>query len=175
MSIEIIKQLNYDFDLDKAKLAVMKILEEHNFIPQIGLTHSPKATTAEEKILESTGSIFDFDNKEFKFKETDFTVFNDAYKGTYLYEMYKSMPNIGRFRIMTMSGPSTYYAHSDISQRLHYAVETNKDCIFLFPEIKQQLFIPQDGFVYQVDTRHRHTFVNASKATRIHLLLSLFP
>ena len=171
MSIEIIKQLNYDFDLDKAKLAVMKILEEHNFIPQIGLTHSPKATTAEEKILESTGSIFDFDNKEFKFKETDFTVFNDAYKGTYLYEMYKSMPNIGRFRIMTMDGPKCYTSHRDLSKRYHFVIETNPDCLFLFPGIKQMHHIPMDGNLYIVDTRYKHTFVNGSRKRRIHVVM----
>lgn len=171
MAVDVIKQLNYEFDFDKVRNDVMVILEEHNFIPQIGLTHSIKAKTFEEKILESTGSIFDFDSKEYKFKETDFTIFNEAYKGTYLYEMYRAVPNIGRFRIMTMTGPMCYTSHRDLSKRYHFVIETNPECLFLFPGIKQMHHIPMDGSLYLVDTRYKHTFVNGSRQRRIHLVM----
>lgn len=171
MAIEIIKQLNYEFDFDKIKTDVMKILAEHNFIPQIGLTHSVQAKTMEEKILESTGSIFDFKSREYKFKETDFSIFNNAYKDTYLYEMYRTVPNIGRFRIMTMDGPKCYTLHKDISKRYHYVIETNPDCLFLFPGVNKILHIPADNNLYLLDTRYKHTFVNGSKKRRIHLVM----
>ncbi len=171
--MNIIEKTRYNFNLQQIRDEV-KFYTEKYPQQQLGLTHSSDAETPEERLNESTGSSVYGSLK----KDTDFVIFNKDFNGTLLQTMFETLSDeykVCRFRIMTMSGPSTYYAHSDISQRLHYAVETNKDCIFLFPEIKQQLFIPQDGFVYQVDTRHRHTFVNASKATRIHLLLSLFP
>jgi hypothetical protein len=169
--MNIIEQTNFNFDFDKAKADVLRILEEHNFIPQIGLTHSPKSKTLEEKILESTGSIFDFENREFRFKETDFNIFNDAYKNTYLYEMYKTVPNIGRFRIMTMDGPKCYTLHRDLTKRDHYVIETNPDCLFLFSGVNKIIHIPCDHNLYLVDTRHKHTFVNGSKKRRIHLVM----
>lgn len=165
------KLTEYQFDFELAKEAAFKILAEHNFISQIGLTHSTKEMTEHEKILESTGSIFDRESKKFKFRETDFSVFNERYKDTYLYEMYKAIPNIGRFRIMTMDGPSCYTLHRDLTQRYHYVLQTNPDCLFLFPGKYSQFNIPADGHLYMVNTLFRHTFVNASNMRRIHLIL----
>jgi hypothetical protein len=171
--MDIMEKTKFTFDLQQIRDEVRFYTEKYPQ-QQIGLTHSINATTLEERMNEATGTNVLGSLK----KDADFVIFNKDFNGTLLQTMFETLSTeyrLCRFRIMTMSGPSTYYAHSDISQRLHYAVETNKDCIFLFPEIQQQLFIPQDGFVYQIDTRHRHTFVNASKITRIHLLLSLFP
>jgi len=172
MAIEIYKILpEYRFDFEKAKADVLRILEEQNFISQIGLTHSDRELTEEQKILESTGSIFDYDNRNYKFKETDFTIFNERYKDTYLYEMYRAVPNIGRFRIMTMDGPKCYTLHRDLSKRYHYVIETNPDCLFLFPGVQQMFHIPEDSNLYIVDTRYKHTFVNGSRKRRIHIVM----
>ena len=172
MIIEISKKLpEYNFDFDQIKKEVFSIIEEHNFIPQIGLTHSTKELTEDQKVLESTGSIFDFENKCFKFKETDFSIFNEKYRNTYLFEVYKSIPNLGRFRIMTMDGPKCYTLHKDLSKRYHYVIETNLNCLFLFPDQNQMFHIPCDKNLYLVDTRYRHTFVNGSRSRRIHLVM----
>lgn len=172
MSDHIIKKLSeYNFDFEQVKKDVLWVLEKNNYIPQIGLTHSALCTSESEKILESTGSIFDYENKEYKFKETDFSVFNESYKHLYLYEVYKSVPDIGRFRIMTMDGPKCYTIHKDLSKRYHYVIETNPECLFLFPGINEMIHIPQDGNLYIVNTLYRHTFVNGSRKRRIHLVM----
>lgn len=171
--IEICKQLpEYKFDFDQIKKDTLWILEKYN-IPQIGLTHSVKTagSTLEDRMLECTGSIFDFELKEYKFKETDFTEFNEDFKSTSLYEMYKAVPNIGRFRIMTMDGPKCYTLHRDFSMRYHYVIETNPDCLFLFPGVNQMFNIPCDKNLYLVDTRFKHTFVNGSRKRRIHIVM----
>jgi hypothetical protein len=169
----------YSFDHKQIKEEVERIYQENNCRTQIGLTHTTRDLSEEEKITESIGSIYDFDEKKYKFKETDFCVFNERYKNTYLHEMYKSIPHIGRFRIMTLVGPSCYTIHKDLSRRYHYAVETNENCIFLFPQNNVQVHIPQDGNLYLLDTRYPHTFVNGSRFTRTHLvfddLSSLLP
>jgi len=167
--MEIIKKLQ-SFDFERIKTDTLSILERYSW-PQIGLTHSIKEMTAEEKLLESVGSIKDPDTGKFKFAETDFVVFNEEFKGTALYEMYQSLENIGRFRIMTMMGPVCYTIHNDLTRRYHYVIETNPDCIFLFPGLRQQFHIPCDQHLYLVDTRFRHTFVNGSRQRRIHLVL----
>jgi len=172
MAFELIKKLpEYKFDLESARTDVLSILKEHNFIPQIGLTHSEKAITDKDKILESTGSIYDFENGEHRFKETDFSIFNENYKNTYLYEMYKAVPNIGRFRIMMLDGPRCYTIHRDLSKRYHFVIDTNPDCLFLFPGVSQMIHIPADSHLYLLDTRYRHTFVNGSKLRRIHVVM----
>lgn len=160
----------YKFDYDRIRKQVLEILDEYN-LPQIGLTHSTHDLTEEEKLLESTGSILNRDTMEFKFNETDFTVFNERFKGTALHEMYQAIPNVGRFRIMTMDGPKCYTIHKDLSGRYHYVIETNKHCLFLFPKLNRMYNIPCDQNLYFLDTRHNHTFVNGSRERRIHLVL----
>ena len=167
----IITKTNYKFDYELVKRDVMRILEENNFLPQIGLTHSDRAKTDEEKILDSTGSIFNYEDRTYKFSEKDFSIFNEAYKNTYLYEIYKQIPNLGRFRIMSMDGPKCYTIHRDLSMRYHYVITTNANCLFLFPGVKSQFYIPADGNLYLLDTRYKHTFVNGSKEKRIHLVM----
>lgn len=170
--MELVEKLSKSFDLDRVRTDVLSIIGTYNY-PQIGLTHSPKTTglSMEERMLECTGSIMDYDTKVLKFKETDFTEFNEDFKNTYLYEIYKSVPNVGRFRIMVMNGPSCYTIHRDLSKRYHYVIETNPNCLFLFPGVNKMYHIPMDGNLYLTDTRYRHTFVNGSRGRRIHLVL----
>lgn len=161
----------YAFDYERIRLEVKQIYEENKCLPQIGLTHSSADLTEEEKILESTGSIYDKVNQKYKFKETDFTIFNERYRHTYLYEMYQTIPHLGRFRIMTMKGPSCYTIHKDLSRRYHYVIETNPNCLFLFPSVGKQVHVPCDGNLYLLETRLSHTFVNGSTEIRTHLVL----
>lgn len=169
--IEIVKKLEeYKIDFERIKSDTLSIVERYN-IPQIGLTHATKSLNEEEKILESTGSIMDMETKLRKFEETDFIIFNEIFKNTSLFDLYSMLPNIGRFRIMTMMGPNCYTIHKDITQRYHFVIETNRDCLFLFPSLKQQHHIPADGNLYKIDTRYKHTFVNGSRGRRIHLVL----
>jgi hypothetical protein len=171
MTIEIIKQLpEYHFDFNEIKKDVLQILDTYN-ISQIGLTHSTKEMSSDKKLVECTGSIFDYDTKEYKFKETDFTEFNELFKNTSLYEMYKTVPNIGRFRIMTMDGPMCYTIHKDLSKRYHYVIDTNPECLFLFPSVNQIIHVPCDQHLYLLDTRYKHTFVNGSRYRRIHIVM----
>ena len=160
----------FKFDLELIKQDVKWILKKHN-LSQVGLTHSITVTEQAEKIVESTGTNYNYDTGVYRFKETDFTEFNEEFKQLYLYEVYKTIPEIGRFRIMNMPGPSAYSIHKDLSKRYHIAVETNTDCLFMFPGLKENYHIPADGNVYLLDTRFRHTFLNGSKSIRTHLVL----
>jgi hypothetical protein len=165
----LITKTEYSFDYTRAKEATESIIMEYPSLQQIGLTHSMTASE-DEKITQCTGSILDPITNKMRFEETDFTEFNERFKNTYIYEMYKALPNIGRVRIMIMDGPKCYSIHRDITTRFHYAIETNRDCFFLFPELGTQESVPRDGNLYLVDTRYRHTFINGSKKRRIHLV-----
>ena len=160
---------SFHFDLDLIKIDINWILEKYPF-SQVGLKHSVNCLP-ENKILESVGSNYDFESKSYRFDERDFTEFNVEFRSTYLYEIHKQVPNIGRFRIMSMPGPSCYSIHRDQSKRYHIAVETNKNCLFLFPGLNTNFFIPADGNMYSLDTRQKHTFLNGSKTHRVHLVL----
>jgi len=170
----IVEKTEFNFDLKSVSDDVRYFIQKYPHMTSLGLTHSVDANTEEERLRDCIGST-DFIKRNKP--DTDFDIFNKSFAGTSLQLMYETLSTkfkLCRFRIMIMGGPMAYYAHSDPTRRLHYVIETNKDCIFLFPEVKEQFHIPADGNVYMVDTRLRHTFVNASNKTRIHLLLSLF-
>ncbi len=168
--MELVNKLPYSFDINRVKEAVDNISALYPDLLQIGLTHSVKEMSDLEKVTECTGSIIDNDTKLFRFSETDFTEFNETFKDSYIYEMYSSLKNIGRVRIMHMNGPSAYTIHRDLGMRYHFAVRTNKHCLFLFPEQKLQYDIPSDGHLYLADTRKMHTFINGSRERRTHLV-----
>lgn len=170
----IIRKLpEYKFDFDRIKQDTLDILEKYN-LPQIGLTHSAKTLnlSQSDKILDAVGSMYDYDNRKFIADEKDFTIFNEEFKSTSLYEMYQAIPNVGRFRIMTMDSSKCYTFHKDLSMRYHYAIQTNLDCLFLFPHHRLFYHIPCDKNLYLVDTRKKHSFINGSRTRRIHLVLN---
>ena len=165
-----------DYNFDKIRLVkeVTDIMRTHKSANgQLCLTHSKLAESVStyHKMLEGTGSLYDFNKQEMRYKETDFTIFNSALKHTQLYEMYKSLPNIGRFRIMVMPGPRCYSIHRDVTKRYHFVLETNPQCFFLFPDDNEMVHVPDDGNIHLLDTIRPHTFINGSKQQRIHLVL----
>lgn len=174
VSDTIIRKLpEYKFDFDRLKADTLAILGRYN-IPQIGLTHSIKTLhlSPQDKILESAGSIYDHNTDTYISDERDFTIFNEEFKSTSLYEMYQSIPSISRFRIMTMDGPVCYTFHKDLSMRYHYVIKTNPNNLFLFPDHKLFYHIPCDQRLYIVDTREKHSFINGGRIRRIHLVLN---
>ena len=135
---------------------------------QIGLTHRPGA---KDKIFDSAGSLYNYESGEFDSKESDFTEFNSEFKGSYLHEIYETIGNIGRMRIMVMQGPGAYTIHRDVTTRYHLVLKTNPQCFFVFPDQNEQVHVPCDGSIYELDTKKYHTFLNGSGETRIHLVM----
>lgn len=167
----LVRKVEYSFDLEKIKKEVLDLLSVYNW-KQIGLTHSDRDLSEEEKLTDSTHSAFDSVTKKFIYKEKPvYSIFNDRFKNTYLHEVWKTLPNVTRFRILVMDGPSCYTIHTDGMARYHLAVETDPKCLFLFPDHERVFHIPADGNVYLAETREKHTFVNGSRSRRIHLVL----
>lgn len=164
-------QFKFDLDLIRQDIEWIRNRYPIHEYPQIGLKHSDTELSAEQKILEGVGSNYDITTGKYRYDERKFSIFNKEFESTYLYEIHKALPTIGRFRIMTMQGPSCYTFHRDLTRRYHIAVDTNPDCLFMFVDLQKAFHIPADGNVYLLDTRLRHTFLNGSKHTRTHLVL----
>ena len=76
--------------------------------------------------------------------------------------------NMCRTRVMRMTKKSCYSYHYDKTKRIHIPLVTNKNC---FMVIEDEVFrYPADGNYYIIDTTKMHTFVNASKEERIHIV-----
>ena len=76
--------------------------------------------------------------------------------------------NMFRSRIMVQDSKTCYTYHQDFTPRIHIPLVTNENCFFILEDSLHRL--KGDGSVYWVDTVQRHTAVNASLKTRIHLV-----
>jgi hypothetical protein len=77
-----------------------------------------------------------------------------------------------RARIMMMPWHSVLSMHRDIERRYHIAINTDPACIFYNYEEQKGYHIPADGYLYLVDTKQIHTFMNCTKTlTRTHLVV----
>jgi hypothetical protein len=76
--------------------------------------------------------------------------------------------NLYRTRVMTLKPRSCLNFHYDNSPRIHIPLVTNDDCIFILEN--EILRFPADGNYYYVDTRKKHTGINASEENRIHII-----
>ncbi len=108
-------------------------------------------------------------------RERDFKVVNPEFRGTAIEALLEKLPfEFGRTRIIRMPKKSCLSIHWDTSLRYHYAVETNPACYLVRMEGGTGRFyhIPADGYLYEMDARLTHTAINASRETRIHLVIS---
>lgn len=172
-TVMIIEKLNKTFDIPRALNEAKFLLEHYGSVPagslQLCLTHRPDAT---DKLFDGIGSLYDYETNTVLAREQDFTVFNSDLTHTYLYEIYRSFPRIGRFRIMRIKPITCYSIHTDRNPRIHIVLKTNPNAYFVFPEDNQVFRIPLDGYAYRVDTRKAHTYINGSRTEdRIHLVL----
>ena len=76
--------------------------------------------------------------------------------------------NVGYARVMMLHGKDCYTYHKDKTKRIHIPIETNENNFFVMEDTVFRL--PADGSVYEVDTTHIHTFVNASVSRRTHIV-----
>jgi hypothetical protein len=102
-----------------------------------------------------------------KGNELEVNILNPLFKDT-IFESIINEYNLKRTRLI-WSGPySCYSMHTDSTPRIHVPLITNKECFFLFKEGSPQYM--SAGFLYWVDTRKYHTFINCSEKNRLHLV-----
>ena len=97
--------------------------------------------------------------------EKDFIEF--AYDIPYTNSVLKEL-GMFRSRLMKMEGKTCYTYHWDPTKRMHIPLITNEDNFFIIEDELSRY--PADGSYYLVDTTKKHTFVNASRENRIHIV-----
>lgn len=98
-------------------------------------------------------------------KEEDFKVF--AYDLPYTNSIISEL-KMYRTRVMKMGPKSCYTYHQDPTKRIHIPLITNESN---FMVIDGKVFwYPADGNYYVADTTKLHTFVNASREFRTHIV-----
>ncbi len=136
----------------------------------ISLTHRPNAS---DPLYDGNNTQYDPATNRKLFLESDFTVFNEGFRKTAFYNLYKALPfRVGRMRLNLLPALTVFNMHRDSAPRGHIALITNPDC-FLASGDGQAVHIPPDGNVYLFDTTLPHTAFNSSRLDRLHLTMSL--
>ena len=99
--------------------------------------------------------------------EKGYSILNPVFENTIF---QKITEDHYRARFMTMVMHSTYSIHQDTAPRLHLAIDTHPHAYFFWPDQKEFVHIPADGYLYWVDTTQPHTFIN-SGPDRTHLVM----
>jgi len=107
--------------------------------------------------------------------ESDFTILCNQFVGSVFEDMYvliTSKYRVGRVRLM-QSHPKTCLSwHVDNTPRLHYPLKTQEGCLMVIDNVARHL--PVNTW-WMTDTLKKHTALNASNQSRIHLVCSILP
>lgn len=99
--------------------------------------------------------------------ETQYIELNPFFKNT-IFETIIEKYNLKRTRLMWVNEKSCYSLHFDETPRIHIPLITNPECYFLFnPGSLHHLAADS---VWWVNTKLRHTFLNCSGHSRLHLV-----
>lgn len=137
-----------------------KILEEIKIIPDFNDQIMLQSCEGETDPLYGIG-----DSRFFPQTEQEFTIpiFDIPYTNSVIKEL-----GMYRTRIMKMAPKYCYSYHQDRTQRMHIPLITNENCFFIIED--EVVRLPADGNHYLIDTRKKHTFVNASFEERWHIV-----
>ena len=103
-------------------------------------------------------------------QEEQFTTLCSAFKGTLFEEVYNTLSEkykLGRVRLMNSQPKTCLSWHKDDTTRIHYPMKTQEGCIMVIQDEVKHL---EQNTWYHTNTRVKHTAVNASKETRLHLV-----
>jgi hypothetical protein len=171
--IQIINELNLHYDVARLWNDCRSIIETWGWgeLGQIGLTHQPGVIDPVRQIFNGVGSLSRISPA---LQERHFTDLNEVCYGTYIEEVYRSLPyKIGRFRLMRVQPRRCYSIHCDSSMRLHLPLITNPSALMLFPDDNKILHLPADGRIFLIDTTRRHSAMNGGLEDRYHLVGAL--
>lgn len=107
------------------------------------------------------------------YNEEDFTEFCSPFKNTLFEEAYNALATkyvLGRVRLMQSKPKTCLTWHVDSTPRVHYPLKTQEGCFMIIEdEIKH---LPKHTW-WWTNTTVKHTAMNASKDTRIHLVVTV--
>ena len=144
------------------KIDVKKILLELQDLPKYSSQISLQGVKDIDDCFYGTGRLTNLENH----KESDFIVPNFPHM-EYTNHILKEL-KMFRSRVMKLDAKACYTYHKDPTKRLHIPLITNENCFFVIED--EIVRLPADGNYYLIDTTKKHTFVNSSLESRIHIV-----
>lgn len=159
MHVEVLEEIDHLKVLDEANSVKVMMNKGWANIGQVGIQgHKPDL----DPMIEWKSSIGRVD--KLQYPETYF-----KYPLFELPTINRLMEKYGmlRTRIMQSNPKTCLTLHQDMTKRIHIPLITNEDC---FMVIENKNYMLEVGKVYLTNTTLRHTAVNASKHSRVHIV-----
>jgi len=164
--MKLIEEIDYSFNFEQLKKESPNIVDNPFSFRMKGLSiQHRKNIPLPWNSIDGLESLKQYDQG---CSEKDFNIIHDNFKNT-IFEKIINDFNLVRSRIMWLEGTKCYSIHQDFSWRLHIPIKTNPDCLFYFPDHKEQFHL-EEGKTYKVNTTERHTFMNTHVDDRIHFI-----
>jgi len=162
----LVQKIKYDYDVNALNSIVMPYLSTDLAVRMDGISIQHRTgVDIPWNLIDGLESLSIYGNAV---KTSDFQHVNTLFKYTILEDIIKKF-NLYRTRIMILEAGKCYSLHADKNYRFHIPIVTNDKCFFYFPET-QENFVLEQSCVYIVNTTRMHTFINASKQQRVHLV-----
>jgi len=170
--MKLIEELDYQFDFDRLHQECVKIYYDQCYILAnkfngVSIQHR-RDTPAPFNQVDGLLQSYLYEN----YTEKDFNVINKFFVDTEIEKIVDHF-NLYRTRILLSEKKSCYTIHRDNTWRLHIPIETNKNCMFFFPDYNKH-FNLETSKIYKVNTKERHTFLNCSDKKRLHFVGCLY-
>ena len=160
MHIEVLEEIpNFKKLLEEINTVKVSLKKGWNNIGQVGLQgHKPDLAPLKEH-RSSIGSVgkLRYPENYFKYSLWNIPTLNR------IFEKYGMV----RTRIMQSDPKSCLTLHHDLTKRIHIPLITNDQCFMM---IEDNVYYLKPGNVYLTNTTLKHTAVNASKSSRIHIV-----
>ena len=107
------------------------------------------------------------------YKESDFTILCNQFKGTLFEEVYRALDRkyyLGRVRIMRSKSKTCLSWHTDVNPRVHYAIKTHPGAFMVIED--EVMHLPQSTW-WWTNTLVNHTAFNGSMFDRTHLVATI--
>jgi|TARA_R110002167_G_scaffold58768_13_gene166398 hypothetical protein len=159
MHIEVLEEIDHLKVLEEANTVKVMLDKGWANIGQVGIQgHKPDLDPLKEW-GSSIGRVnkLQYPETYFKYSLFELPIINR------LMEKYGML----RTRIMQSNPKTCLTLHQDMTKRIHIPLITNEDC---FMVIENKNYILEVGKVYLTNTTLRHTAVNASKQSRVHIV-----
>lgn len=164
------------FNLTQLNNEIQSLINSHPFdhTNQICLT---SRSSSDFSFYNDCGSLYDFEERAWKIKESEHIYLNPEIKNTYLEQVIFNLETLekfkfGRIRIMNLKSKACYSLHYDEGTRVHIPIVTNSQCFLIFKP-GQFEHLPADGSAYLTNTLKFHTAMNGGSCDRIHLVFSV--
>ena len=159
MHIEVLEEIDHKKILEVANSIKVMLKKGWANIGQVGIQgHKPNLDPMTE-YKSSIGRVSKLQYPETYFKYSLFEIPTI----NRLMEKYGML----RTRIMQSTPKTCLSFHQDMSKRIHIPLITNDDCMMI---IEDRIYNLEVGKVYLTNTTLRHTAVNASTNSRVHIV-----